>query len=268
MKQSHPIDKIIVVNNGSTDGTQEWLEKQKQYLHIINQENIGGAGGFHTGVKYAHSQNADWMWLMDDDVAPQLDCLEKLLKFDNHDIGVLQPVRKFQDQYVLFESKKLDLSNPFKYLHQSFIENNEINKEPIVIKTIPFEGPLIKKEVVDAIGYPNKDYFIFYDDTDYAHRTTLASKTIKLIPEAILNKKLLPIEDKEALSWRKKYELRNAAYFDRKYGENIQVKFFRPFIRLYREISVAKKKTDFTIVKGLLMLKYTIYGILGNLGKL
>ena len=157
MKQSHPIDKIIVVNNGSTDGTQEWLEKQKQYLHIINQENIGGAGGFHTGVKYAHSQNADWMWLMDDDVAPQLDCLEKLLKFDNHDIGVLQPVRKFQDQYVLFESKKLDLSNPFKYLHQSFIENNEINKEPIVIKTIPFEGPLIKKEVVDAIGYPNKD---------------------------------------------------------------------------------------------------------------
>lgn len=40
-KQSVTINKIIVVNNGSTDGTKEWLDGQSE-LHVIHQENVGG----------------------------------------------------------------------------------------------------------------------------------------------------------------------------------------------------------------------------------
>ena len=43
--------EIVVVNNGSTDGTQEWLNAQKDII-VNTQQNLGGAGGLFTGVKY------------------------------------------------------------------------------------------------------------------------------------------------------------------------------------------------------------------------
>ena len=49
--QSYRDYQIVVVNNGSTDETPLWLEKQKDII-TITQDNLGGAGGFHTGMKY------------------------------------------------------------------------------------------------------------------------------------------------------------------------------------------------------------------------
>ena len=50
-KQTYKYFNILVVNNGSTDGTKEWLVQQADII-TINQENLGGAGGFYTGMKY------------------------------------------------------------------------------------------------------------------------------------------------------------------------------------------------------------------------
>lgn len=67
LQQNKPISSIVIVNNGSTDGTTEWLAAQEG-LTVINQTNVGGAGGFYTGIQYAYQAGADWIWCMDDDV--------------------------------------------------------------------------------------------------------------------------------------------------------------------------------------------------------
>ena len=77
LQQNKPISSIVIVNNGSTDGTTEWLAAQEG-LTVINQTNVGGAGGFYTGIQYAYQAGADWIWCMDDDVFPRADCLEQL----------------------------------------------------------------------------------------------------------------------------------------------------------------------------------------------
>lgn len=43
--QTKKLDAIIVINNNSTDGTKEWLDKQNNII-VIHQENVGGSGGF------------------------------------------------------------------------------------------------------------------------------------------------------------------------------------------------------------------------------
>ena len=59
---------------------------------------------------------------------------------------------------------------------------------PTEIMGTAFEGPFIRREVVEKIGLPNKDLFIFCDDTDYCLRTIRAGYKILYIPDALMDK--------------------------------------------------------------------------------
>lgn len=144
-KQSVAISKIIVVNNGSTDGTKEWLGGQSE-LHVIHQENVGGSGGFYRGIQEASQMNCDWIWCMDDDVFPSENCLEMLLAFAGKDekIGIVCPHRLMSGKTFTGEAKTLNLSNPFKDMHNNAlmavdVESNEVTD----VVGMAFEGPLI-----------------------------------------------------------------------------------------------------------------------------
>ena len=169
--QTYNIDEIYVINNNSTDGTADWL-KSVQGIKIIHQDNIGGAGGFHTGVKTCYEQGADWIWMMDDDVYPQKDCLETLLKYTNIS-GCLNTTRYWADG---------------GYVPQNFyfnINNNtgtnlavDLSKEYISMNTCCFEGLLISREVVTKIGFPDKRFFIAGDDIIYGYLASLNTNVV------------------------------------------------------------------------------------------
>ena len=113
LQQNKPISSIVIVNNGSTDGTTEWLAAQEG-LTVINQTNVGGAGGFYTGIQYAYQAGADWIWCMDDDVFPRADCLEQLLPYTGKkDIGILAPRRLLEGEIFTHDFQAYNLSNPF-----------------------------------------------------------------------------------------------------------------------------------------------------------
>ena len=81
--QTHSDFDILVVNNGSSDGTKEWLEQQGDII-TINQENMGGAGGFYSGMRYMIDHDYQWLLMMDDDGIADKDELKNLLeKYEN-----------------------------------------------------------------------------------------------------------------------------------------------------------------------------------------
>lgn len=223
--QTRPLDAIYVINNGSTDGTKEWLDQQN-YLIVVHQENVGGSGGFYRGIQEAYKLDFDWIWTMDDDVNPTPTCLAELCKYIYlNQTGILCPQRIQNGNIYINEVLKFNLSNPFKALKRELQINDIIDETPIDIEGMAFEGPLISKETIKEIGFPNKDLFIFWDDTDYAYRTILANLKVKYIPSAILNKEdLSTASDAPTLrSWKVPYGLRNLIYFTHIYGKN---KFF------------------------------------------
>lgn len=188
--QTFPVHKIIVVNNGSTGNTKQWLDEQDS-IHSIHQTNVGGSGGFHTGVKAAFEDGAEWVWMMDDDVVPDVDCLEKLWQYTSVS-SCLHPVHLYADGAMQEEERWFNPADcsTINYFNASF--NGE--KKIWFRNTGSFEGMLIARDIVKKIGFPDIRFFLFHDDLIYgwlAHKHTNTC----VVAEAIMRK--LPIERSE-----------------------------------------------------------------------
>ena len=83
---SYPEEKIdvIVVDNASSDNTYEAIQENFPGIRVIrNKENLGGTGGFNTGLGRAFQEPGgryDYIWLLDNDVLVHRDCLSELIK--------------------------------------------------------------------------------------------------------------------------------------------------------------------------------------------
>ena len=230
-KQTYAIDSLIVVNNASTDRvTAYFLDSYKGNLPLTvihNEVNTGGAGGFYTGIRHAHQLGYEWIFIMDDDVFADSGCIEQLMEVAH---PCMIAVREYKDgQLVERAAIEYNLSNPF-YLNPKRLavcdkyKNREDMPATIEVDNVAFEGFMIKREVIDIIGYPEPRYFIFYDDVDYALRARKAGYSIKAVRDAKLIRQL-PFDQQGAInSWKAFYMFRNLFYIHFKFGKNFFVR--------------------------------------------
>ncbi|MBQ7422980.1 MAG: glycosyltransferase family 2 protein [Prevotella sp.] len=244
------LSQILVVNNGSTDGTTEWLQSQKDLI-VVNQDNVGGSGGFYTGIQRAYEAGAEWIWCMDDDVFPRPDCLKNLLKHIGEPrVGILAPRRLLDGKIFTHEFQRYNFYNPLASMKSGKLSKQNVEKGT-EIAGADFEGPFIRREVVENIGLPNKDLFIFCDDTDYCLRTYLAGFRLLYVPEALMDKHQFFTEDtwttrNQKKKWKRYYQIRNEAYLNHHYGRNWGVRYGRSFIGLLGYIFPALLSMPFT----------------------
>jgi len=189
-KQSRKTDAIIVVNNASSDGTSAWLETQKDIIIINRSLNEGSAGGFYFGMKYAADHNYDWIWVMDDDAAPQKSCLENMLDaFDQKEpLTVLAPLVKEGNTLITNHRSNFHVKPDLSGFQQPLELGKEL--EPQVIQFASFVGFMISKKLTDKCGLPDKDLFFQNDDVEYCLRINKYGKII-LVPSAIIEHKFV-----------------------------------------------------------------------------
>jgi len=157
---------IIVVNNGSTDGTGEYLSAQAD-VTVIEQRNCGGAGGFFTGIKYSCEKGYKYSWVMDDDVVPEKDALEKLIVKYHTGMGFLcSRVLDANGRHcnVPYVSKRCD-SFTGEYLWGECLNDNMLR-----VDVTSFVSLLVDNAVVYEVGLPYREYFIWGDDTEWTLR--------------------------------------------------------------------------------------------------
>ncbi|MBN6064966.1 glycosyltransferase family 2 protein [Aggregatibacter actinomycetemcomitans] len=188
-QQSCLLNHIVIVNNASTDGTIDFLQQHtyldKQNVTLINLDhNQGGAGGFYHGIKFAHEQGYDYIWLMDDDGYPSIFCLEKLLGYvsDNCYIGpvVVDSETKEKLSFSLRLPNSLKVFDSYNSLMSFQQNNNRIDK-----LILPFNGTLISGKLIDKVGLPYKDYFIWGDEKEYTLRMEKMGAEIFTVVNAI-----------------------------------------------------------------------------------
>jgi GT2 family glycosyltransferase len=163
-KQTRKIDKILVINNGSTDHTETWLKTQKD-IDFITQENVGGAGGFYRGIKTAYEQLYAWVWLMDDDGYPKHDALENLLEGSDEELCLRNC------SVINKEDKK-----SFVWKTANYKSIGEVKCKVIKNVAHPFNGTLLHRRVIERVGFPNPNLFLWGDETEYFYRIIRKNK--------------------------------------------------------------------------------------------
>lgn len=217
-RQSSPVQGIVVINNGSTDGTREWLDAQPG-LFCIHQANLGGSHGFAEGIKQAYRQHADWIWVMDDDTIPGTDALRNLLSVAGNqtikeEIGFLCSRVEWTDGTPHY----MNIPHIGIFNRQGKPFNQYDNLGALHIGSCSFVSVLVSAKAVKQCGLPYREFFIWGDDMEYTERIIRAGLIGFYIPASVVLHKTASnysaniFTDDDKSLWKYRYGIRNSLF--------------------------------------------------------
>lgn len=221
VKNYAKIDKIVVVDNNSTDDSYEKLYKyNSDYIHVIKSDTNGGYGsGNNIGIKYAiNNFNSQYILVSNPDVQFEEDIIRKMMEvyktYDN--VGIVAPIMKqhgegdivawkiakWSDDIILTNGilKKL-YGNPLLYKKQ------EINKEVNFVDVLPGSFFMISQKAIVDAEYFDEDTFLYCEERILAYKLKkLGYRNILLGDISYIHMHSISI-DKNIKSNLKKYEI-------------------------------------------------------------
>ncbi len=255
LNQTFLIDKIIVVNNASNLNLNEPLLKSDKISILNNNQNLGSAIGYKKGIQLACIENADLIWLVDDDNIAEKDALEKLINFNkgnllNSQIAVSSFRTSRKKYYDLFHTNinglKIEKKNLFFGLEFAKIIKKRIHPlDHLQVDYVTYGGFLFSSKSVEIVGLPDENYFLYMDDREYTYRFT--NNGIKIF--VLRSSKLDDIDN----SWNSGNYFKLPVYF---IPETSKIKIFYSF----------RNKIRFDlkhIVTSKFLYKYSVYFYIG-----
>ena len=216
LAQTRAADEIVVVNNASTDGTADLLAQAFSQVTTLNlTENVGGAGGFYEGMRWAHACEFDWVWLMDDDTIAAPDALSELLaasdRFDRRERPEMLASKVVWTDGSLHS---MNISNLKRHDPERMLLAAE--RATLSIRSTTFVSLLVHREAVERFGLPDASYFIWADDLEYTARVTRGGGGAALVPASVVEHRTRePHTAVTATGGRFYFHVRNTLYMVR-----------------------------------------------------
>lgn len=206
---------ILIVDNASNDGTDEKIKKYLKHdnVNYLNTgANIGGAGGFNYGMKAAYQAGYEYFWLMDDDTIVEKDTLQRFIdaaSILNNDFGFLSSFAYWNDGAEC-------VMNRHGFSMDAVCSGALLRNNLVEISTATFVSFFTSRKVVESVGLPIKDYFIWGDDTEYSLRISRKFKSYFVFNSSVHHKmkenkgtgEIYLIRDKERIK-RLEFSIRN-----------------------------------------------------------
>lgn len=182
--------RLLVVDNGSTDGTSDVLRERFPKIEIVRLPvNLGVAGGYNAGLEYALDHGAQYILVANNDIIVDQMMLSHLVEalenIPRSGIGMPKIYHYFGDRTRLWCTGAYWRKFPptVKMMGVNTRDSHRFSN----IREIEYAPScclLIRREVLEKVGYFDTGYFFYYDDWDFSVRTRKAGFSIWFIPTA------------------------------------------------------------------------------------
>jgi len=199
--------EIIFIDNGSTDGTKDWLTERKDIISYKNPIVSGLAACWNLGIKRAISDGCDLFFVINNDIILAKNTIDNLVK-------------RFQESDIIMATGVNDQSltpDEMRVLEKEYIENEPINSHP------DYSCFMINKACLDKVGFFDENFRVAYFEDNAFHADIalagLGEKAISIVSATYYhlgsqtsksNPHLKPIIEKAFVN--------NKEYFINKYG--------------------------------------------------
>jgi GT2 family glycosyltransferase len=174
--QTLPPARVVVVDNASTDGTAELLERLDELdgpgrLDLVAlSRNTGGAGGFAAGLERALSHQPDLVWLLDDDTVPTPTAAEELVRAWSGYPGPARPA-VLASRVVWTDGREHPMNTPRPRPGAGAAQRRAASAVgALPIRSASFVSVMVDATAVRDRGLPVADYFLWNDDFEYTTR--------------------------------------------------------------------------------------------------
>ncbi len=183
--QTRAPERVIVIDNASTDGTAAAVRDRYPWAELVElAHNTGGAGGFAAGLALALDGAADLVWLMDDDTVPEPGALAALLRARQRHPG--GPPAVLASRVVWTDGRPHPMNTPRA---KPFARRGERAAAAasgcVPIRSASFVSILVDAGVCGQRGLPQADYFLWNDDFEFTTRM-LRGQAGLLCPDSVV----------------------------------------------------------------------------------
>lgn len=183
---------VVVVDNASTPDPTALLRKEFPGVSVIRSESNGGwAGGNNLGMRYALDRGAELVVLLNNDTVVSPDLVARLFAAaEAHpEYGILGPVIRFLEPPCEVQTDGVVFNRPDR---DGFFQRREVPLEtapiPRVSEVDIVNGCclMVRREVVDAIGLVDEDFFLIHEESDFCLRSQRAGFRNGVVAEALV----------------------------------------------------------------------------------
>ncbi len=217
---SYPNWELIVVDNASVDGTDEFLEQfsqDRQWVKVVTSpENIGFSAGNNLGVRFSCGE---YLVLLNNDTYVTDGWLNKLIRplRQNHSLGLVGPVTNAIGNEAKIDVHYSDMAE-MANVAKRYTEKRD--RQIFYCDNLAFFCVALQRSVFDEIGELDEAFNIgFFEDDDYCMRVRQAGYSIGIAEDVFVHHRLSATLDTLGAIAKKKQFDANLEIFESKWGK-------------------------------------------------
>lgn len=180
---------VIVVDNGSNDGSKEFIKENFPSVILLEQkENLGFGRANNIGMSYALENNADFVFLLNQDAFLGEKTIQALIDISikNPDYGIISPVHLTYDGKALEEVFKYYIyKDAYNDLLSNLLVQEEI-KDIYSFKMVNAAAWLIPRKTLEIVGGFHPMFFLYGEDDNYCQRVLYHNLKIGVCPKIFI----------------------------------------------------------------------------------
>lgn len=236
-EQSYSNIEVVVVDNGSNDGSLNYLRKYKGIKLVENYKNLGFTGGHIAGY---NASKGEYVLLLNNDAIMDRDYVKNAVKTMQADksIGALGGRAYLWDE----QNKLFDTTNEF-YSYQNI---NPITAEGIFarsdegvlqeVNNVSGSCVMVRRSVIDKVGYLHNPFFAYYEESDLFARMKRAGYKVMYSPDLAIWHANAKSSNKKAPTFALYMMMRNRFRFA---VRNFEPWYLRRFLKFYLKMGIA-----------------------------